>query len=103
MLLFGQSGKLSPYFIRPFEILARIGEVAYCLALLPQLSDDLDVFSVSVLCKYQLDSSQVLCWTDAMLEQDVSYKEQQVRILETKERVLRGRTIVQVKILCKHH
>nr|GEX10696.1 putative nucleotidyltransferase, ribonuclease H [Tanacetum cinerariifolium] len=32
---FGIKGKLSPYFIEPFEILDRIGEVSYRLALPP--------------------------------------------------------------------
>nr|GFB32145.1 putative nucleotidyltransferase, ribonuclease H [Tanacetum cinerariifolium] len=35
---FGIKGKLSPHFIRPFEILDRVGEVSYRLALPPQLS-----------------------------------------------------------------
>ncbi|GJW74311.1 retrotransposon protein, putative, ty3-gypsy subclass [Tanacetum coccineum] len=41
-------GKLSPRFIGPFEILERIGEVSYRLALPPQLSHVHDVFHVSL-------------------------------------------------------
>nr|GFC95268.1 putative nucleotidyltransferase, ribonuclease H [Tanacetum cinerariifolium] len=41
---FGIKGKLSPCFIRPFEILDRVGEVSYRLALPPQLSHVYDVF-----------------------------------------------------------
>ena len=35
---FDKRGKLSPRYIRPFEILKRVGIVAYLLALLPSLS-----------------------------------------------------------------
>ena len=48
---FGQKGKLAPRFIGPFEILQRIGEVAYRLALPPQLSGVHNVFHVSMLRK----------------------------------------------------
>nr|GEU82152.1 reverse transcriptase [Tanacetum cinerariifolium] len=46
---FGMKGKLSPRFIGPFEILDRIGEVSYCLALPPQLSHVYNVFHISLL------------------------------------------------------
>ena len=72
---FGKSGKLSPRFIGPFEILERIGEVAYRLALPPQLSGVHNVFHVSMLRKYEPDPSHVLDWVDLEVDEDASYKE----------------------------
>ena len=46
---FGKKGKLSPRLISPFEILERIGQVVYRLALRPALSAMHDVFHVSAL------------------------------------------------------
>nr|GFC49795.1 putative nucleotidyltransferase, ribonuclease H [Tanacetum cinerariifolium] len=46
---FGLKRKLSPRFIGPFEILDRVGEVSYLLALPPQLSHVHNVFHVSLL------------------------------------------------------
>nr|GFB77975.1 hypothetical protein [Tanacetum cinerariifolium] len=51
---FGIKGKLSPCFIGPFEILDRVGEVSYRLALPPQLSHVHDVFHVSLLRGYKV-------------------------------------------------
>nr|GFC17136.1 putative nucleotidyltransferase, ribonuclease H [Tanacetum cinerariifolium] len=50
---FGIKGKLSPCFIGPFEILDRVGEVSYRLALPPQLSHVHNVFHVSLLRGYK--------------------------------------------------
>ena len=60
VMRFGKKGKLSPRFIGPFEILSRVGEVAYKLALPPSLSAVHPVFHVSMLRKYILDESHVL-------------------------------------------
>ena len=46
---FGKQGKLSPRFISPFEILERVGTVAYQLALPPSMSSVHEVFHVSML------------------------------------------------------
>ena len=48
---FVKRGKLSARFIRPFEILERIGTVVYRLALLPNMSGVHEVFHVSMLRK----------------------------------------------------
>jgi len=59
-LRFGQRGKLTPRFIRPIEILQRVGPVAYCLALPPSLQGIYDVFHVSNLHRYLPDPSQII-------------------------------------------
>ena len=53
ILRFGKRGKLSPRFVGPYEILERIGPVAYRLALPPELAKLHDVFHVSMLWKYR--------------------------------------------------
>nr|GFC81457.1 putative nucleotidyltransferase, ribonuclease H [Tanacetum cinerariifolium] len=50
---FGIKGKLSPRFIGHFEILDRVGEVSYRLALPPQLSHVYNVFYVSLIRGYK--------------------------------------------------
>ena len=53
-------GKLSPRFVALFEILERVGTLAYKVALPPGLSKIHDVFYVSTLRKYVFDTSHVV-------------------------------------------
>ena len=46
---FDKRGKLSPRFIGPYEILERVGIVAYRLVLMPSTSGVHEVFHVSML------------------------------------------------------
>ena len=57
---FGKRGKLSPRFIGPFEILERVGTIAYRLALLPSMSGVHEVFHVSMLRRYIPDPTHVV-------------------------------------------
>ena len=52
VMRFGKRGKLSSRYISPFEVLQRVGKVAYELALPPGLSEMHLVFHVSILKKY---------------------------------------------------
>ena len=52
VMRFGKKGKLNPRFIGPFEILEKIGDVAFRLAIPPELSNAHNVFHVSMLRKY---------------------------------------------------
>ncbi|KAH9801818.1 Endonuclease [Citrus sinensis] len=60
VLRFGKRVKLSPCYIGPYEIIKRIGLLAYRLALPPELSRIHDVFHVSMLRKYIYDPSHML-------------------------------------------
>ena len=59
-VIFGKRGKLSPRYIGPFEVLERVGTVAYQLALPPNLSGVHVVFHVSMLRKYTPDPTHVV-------------------------------------------
>ncbi|XP_062086246.1 uncharacterized protein LOC133792361, partial [Humulus lupulus] len=99
---FGVKGKLSPRFVGPFEILERIGQVAYRLALPPSLSGVHDVFHVSMLRKYVSDTTHVLKYEDLELQKDLSYEERPVQILDRKDKVLRNKIIPFVKVLWRN-
>ena len=103
IMRFRHSGKLSPRFIGPFEILDRVGAVAYRLALPPRLANVHNVFHVSMLRKYEPDPSHVLDWGDLDINEDVTYEDQPIRVLDTKDQIFRGKTIPLVKILWLHH
>ncbi|GKA90367.1 putative reverse transcriptase domain-containing protein [Tanacetum coccineum] len=52
---FGKKGKLAPRFVRPFEIIQKVGLVAYMLDLPGELDGVHDTFHVSNLKKYLAD------------------------------------------------
>ena len=56
---FGKRGKLLPRFIGPFEILERVGTIAYWLALPPSMSGVHVVFYVSMLWRYTPNPAHV--------------------------------------------
>ena len=60
VIRFGKRGKLSSRYIGPFEVLERVGIVAYQLALPPSLSSVHDVFHVSMLRKYTPDLTHIV-------------------------------------------
>nr|GEZ67098.1 hypothetical protein [Tanacetum cinerariifolium] len=100
---FGIKGKLSPRFIGPFEILDRVGEVSYRLALPPQLSHVHDVFHVSLLRGYKYLPLHVISYPLDQIRTELSYVEEPEAILDRQDRVMRKKTIPFVKILWRNH
>ena len=55
MMRFGKKSKLSPRFIGPYEVIEKVGPVAYRLALPPDLEKIHNVFHISMLRRYRSD------------------------------------------------
>ena len=96
VLRFGKKGKLSPSYMGPYEIVERIGKVAYRLRLPPELVRIHDVFHVSILRKYIEDQP-------VELKEDLTYEERSVQIVDRKDQVLRNKVIRLVKVLWMNH
>lgn len=99
ILRFGRKGKLSPRFIGPFEILERVGQVAYRLALPPDISGVHPVFHVSMLRKYVHDPSHVIQHQEVQLDEHLSYVEQPVAIVDRRVKRLRSKDVASVKVV----
>ena len=99
---FGKKGKLSPRYIGPFEIVERIGEVAYQLALPPGLSGVHPVFHISMLRKYHQGGDHVIQWDSVLLDQNLTFEEEPITILDRQIRKLRSKEIASVKVQRKH-
>nr|GEX26120.1 putative nucleotidyltransferase, ribonuclease H [Tanacetum cinerariifolium] len=100
---FGLKGKLSSRFIGSFEILDRVGEVSYRLALPPKLSHVHNVFHVSLLRGYNYHPYHVVQYPFDKIREDLSFAEEPEAILDRQERVMRKKTIPLVKVLWKNH
>ena len=96
---FGKRGKLLPRFVRPFEILERIGMIAYRLALPPSMSGVHEVFHVSMLRRYTPDPTHVVDWGEIEVDTDGTFEEGPVCILDSHDQVLRRKTVRLVRVL----
>ena len=103
VLRFGKKGKLRPQYIGPFEILDRVKNVAYRLALLPELLAVHNVFHISMIKKYVHDPNHVVSYQTLEVQKDLSYKELPIKILDQKVHKLRNKEIQLVKIQWNHH
>nr|CAD1837177.1 unnamed protein product [Ananas comosus var. bracteatus] len=100
---FGVRGKLSPRYIGPYEILERIGIVAYRLTLPPKLGDIHNVFHVSNLRKYIHDPDHAMQYEPPELQENLSYEEFPVMVIAREVRKLRNREIPYFKIRWSNH
>ena len=103
MVRFGKHGKLSPRFMGSFEILERLGTVAYRLALPPSMSCVHEVFHVSMLRKYTPDPAHVVDWGRIEVDTDGTFEGGPVCIVDSRDQVLRRKTARLVLVLWRHY
>ena len=100
---FGKKGKLSPRFIRPYEVIEKVGPVAYKLALPPELEKIHNFFHVSMVKRYRLDPSHVVSLETIELRPDLTYEEKPVEILAWEVKEFWKKRIPLVKVLWRNH
>lgn len=93
VLRFGRKGKLSPRFIQPYKVYERIGPVALPL----ELDRIHNVYHVSMLQRYQSDSSHILSIKEIEVQPDFTYNEELVQILAPEMKELRNKSVPLVK------
>ncbi|XP_058726068.1 uncharacterized protein LOC131597384 [Vicia villosa] len=94
-----KSKKLTPRFIGPYQISGKVGNVAYRVALPPNLSNLHDVFHVSQLRKYIPDSSHEIRMDDVQVRDNLTVETKPVRIVDREMKILRGKEIALVKVV----
>ena len=88
-LKLGSCAKMSPRYRGPFEVLERIGPVAYRLAFLASTRAH-NVFHVSLLKKYVHDPNHVINWDVIQVEPEGEFRIEPMHILDRKVTVIQN-------------
>ena len=79
-----------------------MGAIAYRLALPPSLTSIHEVFHVSMLQKYTPDPTHIMDWGKLVVDAGGTFEEGPMRIMDSQEQVLCGKTVRLVKVLWQH-
>ncbi|GJZ88338.1 putative reverse transcriptase domain-containing protein [Tanacetum coccineum] len=95
---FGKKGKLAPRFVGPFEILERIGSVAYRLRLPEELSGVHNTFHVSNLKKCLADANLHVPLDEIKVDKTLCFVEEPLEIMDREVNTLKRSKIPIVKV-----
>ncbi|GJT12800.1 putative reverse transcriptase domain-containing protein [Tanacetum coccineum] len=99
MVRFGKKGKLAPRFVGPFEIVEKVGPVAYRLDLPEELIGVHDTFHASNLKKCFADPTLQVRLDDIRVDAKLNFMEEPVEILEREFKKLKRSSIAIVKFI----
>ena len=94
--------KLSPRYIRPYQIIKRVGEWLIDSLYRQSWREWHNVFHVSMLRRYVSDPSHVIPPQPLEINSDLTYDEVPVTILDWKDKVLGNKTVRRVKLLWRN-
>nr|GEW85327.1 putative reverse transcriptase domain-containing protein [Tanacetum cinerariifolium] len=97
---FRKKGKLAPRFVRPFEIIKKVGPVAYQLDFPEELNGFHDTFHVSDLKKCLADPTLQVPLYEIQVDAKLNFVEEHVKILEKEFKKLKRSRIFIVKESC---
>ncbi|GJS03571.1 retrotransposon protein, putative, ty3-gypsy subclass [Tanacetum coccineum] len=95
---FGKKGKLAPRFVGPFEIIEKVGPVAYRLDLPEELNGVHDTFHVSNLKKCLADPTLQVPLDEIRVDAKLNFMEEPVEILERYFKKLKRSRIAIAKV-----
>ncbi|GJV66541.1 reverse transcriptase domain-containing protein [Tanacetum coccineum] len=98
VMRFGKKGKLAPRYVGPFEILERIGPVAYRLRLPKELSEVHDTFHVSNLKKCLADANLHVPLDEIKIDKTLHFVKEPVEIMDHEVKTLKCSKIPIVKV-----
>ncbi|GJZ13925.1 putative reverse transcriptase domain-containing protein [Tanacetum coccineum] len=79
---FGKKGKLAPRYVGPFEIVERVGPVAYRLKLPQELSCVYDTFHMSIFKKCLAEPDVQVPLDDIEIDENLRFVEEPIEIVE---------------------
>nr|GEW46353.1 putative reverse transcriptase domain-containing protein [Tanacetum cinerariifolium] len=98
VVCFGKNRKLAPSFVRPFEIVEKVGHVAYRLDFLEELNGVHDMFHVSNLKKCLANPTLQVLLDEIQVFSKLNFVEEPVEILEREFKKLKRSRIAVVKV-----
>ncbi|GJU60637.1 hypothetical protein Tco_1238403 [Tanacetum coccineum] len=98
IMRFGKKVKLAPRYVGPFEILERIGLVAYRLSLPEELSRVHDTFHVSNLKKCPADANMHVPLDEINVDKTLRFVKEPVEIMDREIKKLKRRKIALMKV-----
>ncbi|GJS75275.1 hypothetical protein Tco_0725156 [Tanacetum coccineum] len=95
---FGKKGKLAPRYVGPFEILEKIGLIAYRLRLPEELIGVHDTFHVSNLKKYLGNANLHVPLNEIIIDKTLHFVKELVEIIDREVKSLKHSRIPLVKV-----
>ena len=100
---FCKKGKLSLRYVRPYEILQRVGDVAYELVLPTKLASIHPFFDVSMLKKRLGNPTSIIPVEVLGVDENLSYGEVPIEILDRQVKRLWNKEVATIKVLWRRY